>query len=94
MLHHGIVVIGMLIFERKIFEFCFDAIQAQSVCQRREDVERLPHNFILSGGQHGGEGAHIVETVGNLDQNHADIVAHGEQNLLESLRLHRSTIAE
>ena len=94
MLHHGIVVIGMLIFERKIFEFCFDAIQPQTVSQRRKDVERLSHNFILSGGQHGRERTHIVQAIGYFDQDHTDVVAHGEQDFLESLRLHRSTIAE
>ena len=93
-LHDERVVVGVLILERKVFEFCFDTIQPQSVRQRRKNIERLPHNFVLPGRRHRIESTHVVKAVGDFDENHPNIVAHREENLLKRLRLHRSTVAE
>ena len=84
----------MLVLEREIFELRFDAIQTQPVGKGRKDVERFAHNLILSRRRHRIEGAHVVESVGDFHQDDANVVAHGEENLLERLRLHRSAVAE
>ena len=84
----------MLVLEREIFELRFDAIQTQPVGKGRKDVKRFAHNLILSRRRHRIEGAHVVESVGDFHQDDANVVAHGEENLLERLRLHRSAVAE
>ena len=92
--HDQRVVVGVLVLEREIFELRFDAIQTQSVGKGRKDVERFAHNLILSRRRHRIEGAHVVEAVGNLHQDDANVVAHREEYLLERLCLHRSAVAE
>ena len=84
----------MLVLEREIFELRFDAIQTQSVGKGRKDIERFAHNLILSRRRHRIEGAHIVESVGDFHQDDANVVAHCEENLLERLCLHRSTVTQ
>ena len=45
--------------------------------QRRVEVERLAGYLVLLGGEHGAERAHVVQTVSQLNEDHADIAAHG-----------------
>ena len=40
------------------------------------------------------ERTHIVQAVGNLDEDDADILRHGQEQLLEVLGLRRSLITE
>ena len=84
----------MLILEAEVFEFGLDVEQAEAIGQRGIDVERFAGNFILLVGGHGAEGAHVVESVGNLDEHHTDILAHGQQQLAEVFGLQRCLVAE
>ena len=70
---------GVFIAEAEVFEFRFDFVESESVCDGREDVERFSRDFVLFGRQHAGEGSHVVESVGDFDEDDADVVAHGEQ---------------
>ncbi len=58
------------------------------------DVERLPGDFVLLVGGHRAEGAHIVEAVGHLDEHHAYILRHRQEELAEVLGLGRRLVAE
>ena len=91
---HELIVVGMLVFEGKVFQFGLDAVEPETVGKGREDVEGFAHNLVLLGGQHGRKCAHVVKAVGNLDEDDADVVAHGEENLLERLCLHRGAVAK
>ena len=57
-------------------------------------VKRLTGYLELLRGQHGTQSTHVVETVGYLDQDHPDIVAHRQQQLTEILCLRRRLFAE
>ena len=84
----------MFVAEAEVFEFCLDAAQAEAVGDGREDIERFGRNLVLLRGQHGRERAHVVEAVGDFDEDDADVVAHHQQQLLEGLSLQRSLLAE
>ena len=69
----------MFIFEAQVFQLCFDREKTQTMCQRSVEVKRFSRNLELFGGKHRTQGSHIMQTVGNLNQDHTDIVTHGEQ---------------
>ena len=85
---------GMVVLEAQVLQFGLDGIQTQAVCQRSVDVKRLAGNLVLLVGGHRREGAHVVQAVGHLDEHHADVLAHGEQQFAEVLGLQRSLVAE
>lgn len=85
---------GVLVFETEVFEFGLDGKEAETVGQRRVDVERFAGNFVLFAGQHRAQGAHVVQTVGHLHQNDTDIFRHRKQQLPEILGLCRSLVAK
>ena len=62
--------------------------------QRSVDVERFAGNLVLLAGEHGAEGAHVVQAVGHLDEDDADVFRHGEQQPAEVLGLGRCLVAE
>ena len=64
---NGSVFLWMLKTERQVLEFRLDFIQAKTVGQRRIDVKRLTGNLVLFVGRLRLQGAHVVQTVGNLD---------------------------
>ena len=84
----------MVILETQVFELGLDGIQAQAVGQRRIDVERFARNLVLLVGRHRRQGAHVVQAVGHLDEHHADVLAHGEQQFAEVLGLQRGLVTE
>ena len=89
-----VVLVGMLILERKVLQFGLYLVQSESVCQRSIDVHCLACNLVLLVGWLRSECAHVVQTVAYLNKYDAYVVAHGEQKLLEVFGLCRSTVAE
>ena len=87
-------LIGVFVLETQVLEFRLDRVQTQTVGQRCVDIERLTGNLILFVGWLRLQGTHIMQTVGNLDEDHTDIVAHRQQQLLEVLCLCRCLLAE
>ena len=73
--------------ERVVLEVALDPVDAQAMCERCVDVERLLRDLDLSLGREVPEGAHVVGTVGELDQDDAQVARHGEQHLPEVLGL-------
>ncbi len=86
--------LGVLVLETELFQFCFDGKQSQPVCQRGVYIQGFPGNFKLLRRSHGRECAHVVQSVGNLDQDYPDIIGHGEQQLPKILCLCRYVLAK
>ena len=79
----------------QVFQLALDAEDAQPVGQRRVDGQGLLGDLLLP--QHrmvGGDGAHIVQPVGQLDQDDADIAGHGHQHTAQVFRLGFMAVAE
>ena len=89
-----LVFFRMFIPEAQVFEFFLDFVKPEPVGQRGVNIERFARNLILFVGRLRTEGAHVVQAVGNLDEDDADVIAHGEQELFERLRLGGSLVAE
>ena len=51
------------------------------------DVERLARDRAPARGRQGADGAHVVQPVGELDEDDADVARHRQQHLAEVLRL-------
>ena len=59
------------------------------MCQRRKQIDRFTGDLDLLVYGHCAQCAHIVQTVGDFDQNHTHIVRQCEQDFAEVLRLFR-----
>ena len=70
-----------------LLQFPIEAVEAEAVGDRRIDLERFPRHAPTLFHPHGVERAHIVQAVGQLDQDDAHIPRHGQQHLAEVLRL-------
>ena len=88
------IFLRVLELETQVLQFRLDLIESQTVGQRGIQVERLARNLVLLVGRLGVQRAHVVQTVGYLNQDHTDILAHGEQQLLEVLCLSRGLFAK
>ena len=84
----------MFKLETEVFQLRLDLVETQAVSQGGVDIKRLASNLILFVGRLRVECPHIVQTVGNLDEDDADVVAHRQQQLLEVLGLGRGLLAK
>ncbi len=82
-----IVRLGLEILERQLLELVLDLAHPEPVGDRRVDVERFLGNLHATLFRQVLERPHVVETVGELDQDDADVVNHGQEHLAEVLRL-------
>ena len=73
--------------ERKIFEFFPHLLHAHAARERRIDVQRFLGDPVTCRGRHELQRAHVVQTVGKLDQENADIVGDRQQQLAQVLGL-------
>src|SRR6201996_3062515 len=73
--------------KRKVLKLTAHLAHAQAVRQRSVDVQRLPRNRLLAFHSQVLQGAHVVQTVGQLDEHYAHIAHHGEQHLAYILGL-------
>ena len=62
-------------------------VHADAAGERRIDVERLLGDAAARLRRHVLEGAHVVQPVGELDQQHAHVVGDRQQELAQVLRL-------
>ena len=78
---------GITVREGEFLKFAEDLVETEPVRDRHVNVERfLPDAGTLFRTHH-AQGAHVVETVGELHENHADVPRHGEEHLAETFRL-------
>lgn len=83
------VLVGLRlgVFEREVLHLRFDVVQPQPVRQRSVDVECFRSDLLLFLADHRPHGLHVVQAVGQFDQDHADVVGDGDEHLAEIFRL-------
>ena len=67
--------------EREVFELLLQLLHAEAVRERGVDVERLGGDAGLLVGRPGGDRAHVVQPVGELDDEHAQVLGHRHEHL-------------
>ncbi len=77
----------MQVVEAEVLELVVERVEAQAVGDRRVDVERLARDAFLLLGLDRFERAHVVQPVGELDEDDAHVARHREQHLPEVLGL-------
>ena len=81
------VDIGVQVAEAEVFQLALHAGQTQAVCDGREDVERLFADRGRLVRLHVLHGPHVVQAVGQLDQDDPNVLGHGQHHLAEVLGL-------
>lgn len=81
------VLLGVQDREDQVFELGLERLYAEPFGQRDEDVPGDLGDPGLLLGAHHGEGAHVVQPVGQFDRHDPDVVASGDEHLAEGLRL-------
>ena len=71
--------------EGKILELVAHALHAHAPGERRIDLHRLLGDARALLLRHELDGAHVVQAVGELDEEHADVLGDGEQQLSQVL---------
>jgi hypothetical protein len=85
--HELLVVLGIQDPQGQVLELGLHLGHAEAVGERRVDVERLLGDLLgLLGGQE-VERPHIVQAIGELDHEHAQVARHGHEHLAVVLRL-------
>jgi hypothetical protein len=79
------VAIGVQGAETQILQFRARAVHAQALRDRRVDVERLARDAAAFFRRHRRQRAHVVQAIGELDQDDAQIARHRQQHLAETL---------
>ena len=82
-----VVAFGIDILEGEILQLLLDRVYTEAVGQGSIDIQRFPGDGNAAVLRLEAEGPHIVQTVGQFDQNDPDIPGHGEDHLPEGLRL-------
>ena len=75
------VALGVQGRKAEVFELPLDLLDTEAVCQGRVDVEGLLGDGALAVHRHHRDRAHVVQTVGQLDQQNAPVLGHGDEHL-------------
>ena len=75
--------------EGQVLELPAHLLHAEAVGQRRVDVEGLLRRAPLLPLGHDGQRPHVVQPVGQLDQQHPPVVGHGHEHLADGRGLLR-----
>ena len=73
------------VLHRQVFQLGADPVQAQAPRQRTVDVHALARDADAVVLAQRLQGAHVVQLVGELDQDHAHVAHHREQHLADRL---------
>jgi hypothetical protein len=72
----------------KLLQLAIQGVEAETIGDRRIDVQRFVGDAAaLYQAASTSEGLHVVQAIGELDQDHAHVARHGQQHLAEILRL-------
>ncbi len=82
------------VFEAQVLQLALEQVQAQAVGQGRVDVHGLLGDAALLVGLLEIKGAHVVQAVGQLDHQHAHVMAHGQDHLADVLGLRLFLVLE
>ena len=83
------VLLRLDVLEGEVLQFRLELADAEAVGQRRVDLHRLQRLLALLVGVGERGGAHVVQAVGQLDEDHADVVDHRQDHLAQVLGLLR-----
>src|SRR5437899_1828705 len=75
--------VGIDIAKSQILEFGADLSHSQAMRNRRIDIQRLLSDLLLSIRGEMLERPHVVQTVGQLDKDHSDVVHHGQHHFAQ-----------
>ena len=73
--------------EREVLQLLAHLVHAHAGGERRVDVDRLLGDALARLGRHVLQRAHVVQPVGELDQQHPHVLGDGEQELAQVLGL-------
>ena len=76
-------------FEGEFFQLVLHVLHPDATGERRVDVQGFLCVAAAAFGLSVFQRAHIVQPVGELDEQHADVAGDGDQQLAEILRLLR-----
>ena len=77
------------VLHAEVFQFAFDRIKPQPVGQRCEEVDRFARDLDLFVHRHRPQRAHVVQAVGDFDEDDPHVVREGQQHLAEIFGLFR-----
>ena len=67
----------------QVFEFAANLAHAEAVRDGCVDVQRFARNLLLPLGRKMLERAHVMQTIGQLDEDDANVVHHGEHHFAQ-----------
>ena len=70
--------------EAEVLQLGLDQVHAQPLRDRRVDLQRLAGDALARLRRLRAERAHVVQAVGELDQDHAQVARHRQQHLAEA----------
>ena len=79
--------------KRQLLEFPLDHVHAEAVGQRRVNLQGLLGLLRGRLGGHETPRAGVMDTVAQLDEQHADVTAHRDEHLTQGLGLSGGTVA-
>ena len=86
--HHPrdlVIPLGVQRREGQVLELPLHGVHAQPVRQRREDLQHLARLALLLLARQVAQGAHVVQPVGQLDDQDPDVARHGDDHLAHGL---------
>ena len=78
---------GLEGLEREVLQLPLDLPDPEALGQRRVDLHGLAGDALLLLGRQAVQGAHVVEPVGELDEDDPDVLGHREEHLADVLGL-------
>ena len=82
-----LIALRVKVLERQILQLPLGALHTETVRDGRVDLHRLKRLGALLLGGLVGHRAHIVQAVGDLDEDDADVLGHGHEHLAQVLHL-------
>ncbi len=83
------VGVGIELAERQVLELLAQLVHAHAAGERRIDVDGFLGGTAARLRRHVADGAHVVQAVGELHQQHAHVVGDGQEELAQVFRLLR-----
>src|SRR5882724_3949420 len=84
---------GLEVAERQVFQLPLELPHAETIGERRVDVERLAGELAAHGFRRVHEPAQSLRAARKAQQHHADVLHHGEQHLAQHLGLRLRVLA-
>ena len=81
------VGVGLEVLEGEVFELAADFAHPEAVRDGRVDLDGLAGDALAALGADVAERPHVVQAVGELDHDDADVFDHGEEHLAEAFGL-------